>query len=163
MTQRTAPGLSTPSTIRTSVVVDVPIEHAFRVFTQDMTSWWPPTHHIGDAPMIAAVIEPRVGGRWYEVGNDGTDCQWGLVLAWDPPRHLALTWHLDGDFRYDPDTLRASRVDVRFSATSSGGTLVELEHSGLERHGPTWRRLQERASGGWAFILGRYLDRVQGR
>jgi uncharacterized protein YndB with AHSA1/START domain len=144
--------------IRASVVVRVPIEHAFEVFTSDFGSWWPPSHHIGAAPMAAAVVEPRVGGRWYELGGDGSECLWGVVLAWEPPRHLALSWHLDGDFRYDGDAGRASRVDVRFSSLDDGTTLVELEHTGLDRHGPTWRRLLERATRGWVFILGQYRD-----
>jgi uncharacterized protein YndB with AHSA1/START domain len=159
MTQATAHE-SSETSIRASVVVRAPVEHTFRVFTADMGSWWPASHHIGVAPMVAAIVEPRVGGRWYEVGDDGSDCQWGLVLAWDPPGHLALSWHLDGDFRYDSDALRASRVDVWFREQADGSTLVELVHTGLDRHGPTWTRLRDRATGGWAFILGRIFDRA---
>ena len=144
------------TTVRASVVVDAPIEHAFRVFTEQMTAWWPATHHIGKAPMVAALLEPRVGGRWYELGDDGSECDWGLVLAWDPPRHVAVSWHLDGDFRYDPDAARSSRVDVRFREVPDGGTLVELEHSGLDHHGPTWRRLRDGVSGGWQTIIERF-------
>jgi len=148
------------TSIRATVVVRAPLEHVFRVFTTDMSSWWPASHHIGKAPMVAAIVEPRVGGRWYELGDDGSDCQWGVVLAWDPPQHLALSWHLDGDFRYDPESIHASRVDVWFRETADGSTLVELVHVDLDRHGPTWTRLRDRASGGWAFILGRFLDRA---
>jgi uncharacterized protein YndB with AHSA1/START domain len=149
------------TSIRASVVVHAPIEHAFEVFAADMTSWWPSTHHIGDAPMVAAIVEPRVGGRWYELGDDGSECQWGVVLAWEPPHHLALSWHLDGDFEYDPEVLHASRVDVSFMAQPDGSTLVELAHSDLDRHGPTWTRLRERAGGGWSFILGRFVARAE--
>jgi uncharacterized protein YndB with AHSA1/START domain len=149
------------TTVVASIVVDVPIDHAFRVFTADMTAWWPRDHHIGAVPMAAAVLEPRTGGRWYELGEDGSDCQWGLVLAWDPPHHVGLSWHLDGDFRYDPDARRSSRVDVRFRSQADGSTLVELTHSDLDRHGPSWQRLRGSVSGGWQTILGRYRDRAR--
>ena len=150
------------STVRTSIVVAVPIDKAFEFFSSEMTSWWPQTHHIGSAPMVAAFIEPRVGGRWYELGDDGSESLWGTVLDWDPPRRLALSWHLDGDFRYDPDDARSSRVDVRFYALAGGSTRVELEHSGLDAHGPTWMRLRGRISSGWPTLLESFGQRVAG-
>ena len=149
--------------VRFSVIVNVGIERAFEVFTQQMTSWWPPEHHINAAPMAAALLEPRVGGRWYELGTDGSQCEWGTVLAWDPPRHVAVSWHLDGEFhRYEPAMERSSRVDVRFRARDDGTTLVELEHSGLDHHGPSWRRLRDAISspGGWQETLRRFATAV---
>lgn len=156
MTEALRPDALNEATVRASVRVRAPIDHVFEVFTSDMSGWWPRTHHIGSVPMVATIVEPRVGGRWYEIGNDGSQCDWGVVLDWDPPRHLALSWHLDGDFRYDPDGGRASRVDVRFDAQPDGSTVVELIHSGLDRHGPTWRRLRDGVSGGWRTILGQF-------
>lgn len=143
------------TTVRASIAVRAPIEHAFDVFTAGMSSWWPRSHHIGTTAMVATIVEPRVGGRWYELGDDGSECDWGMVLAWGPPHHLALSWHLDGDYRYDPDARRSSRVDIRFRAQADGTTLVEVEHSGLDRHGPTWRRLRDdiASTGGWPGML----------
>jgi uncharacterized protein YndB with AHSA1/START domain len=149
--------------VRSTVDVEAPIEHAWHVFTADMTSWWPSTHHIGDAPMVAAIVEPRTGGRWYELGDDGSTCDWGLVLEWDPPRHLVLSWHLDGDYHYHPGLDTASRVDVRFEPIGDRATRVTLEHSGFERHGPTWRKLRDGVSGGWQRILERFGRRAIGR
>jgi uncharacterized protein YndB with AHSA1/START domain len=148
------------TTVRTSVVVAVTVEHAYRAFTEEMSAWWPSDHHIGRTNMVAIVLVPRIGGRWYELGDDGSDCDWGIVLGWDPPRHVALSWHLDGDFRFDPSAQRSSRVDVWFRAQPDGGTLVELEHSGLDRHGPTWRRLRDSISGGWPRVLRPYVERL---
>jgi uncharacterized protein YndB with AHSA1/START domain len=156
-------GLGGETAVRSSISVAVDIERAFRVFTEQMSSWWPPEHHINDAPMAAAILEPRVGGRWYELGTDGSECEWGMVLAWDPPHHVAVTWHLDGDFRYDPAAERASRVDVRFRAQDDGTTRVELEHSGLDHHGPSWRRLRDAISAprGWQMHLRRFALAAQ--
>ena len=144
--------------VRANVIVRATIEHAFRIFTEDMTSWWPTKHHIGIRPMVAAILEPRTGGRWYELDDDGSECDWGIVLAWDPPRHLALSWHLDGDYRYDSNAQRSNRVDVRFQTQPDGSTLVQLEHSLLDRHGPSWTRLRDGVSGGWSGILQRFAE-----
>jgi uncharacterized protein YndB with AHSA1/START domain len=150
--------------VRFSISVGVDVEHAFRVFTEHMSAWWPSDHHINAAPMAAAILEPRVGGRWYELGTDGSECEWGVVLAWDPPHHVAVSWHLDGDFRYDPAVDRSSRVDVRFHAQPDGTTRVELEHSGLDHHGPSWRRLRDAIAtpDGWPLHLHRYALAVRG-
>lgn len=140
---------------RCEVTVDAPIDLAFEVFTDGFDSWWPRDHHIGAVDMAEAIIEPRRGGKWYERGVDGSTCEWGSVLAWDPPRHLAVAWHLNGEFQYDPDPQRASRVDIRFSEDGPGRTTVRLEHSELDRHGPSWPQLYEGvgSANGWPLTL----------
>ncbi|HYM83929.1 MAG TPA: SRPBCC family protein [Candidatus Dormibacteraeota bacterium] len=149
------------TSVRFSIIVHAPIEHAFRVFTDRFDTWWPREHHIGSVPMAVAMIEPRAGGRWFELGVDGSQCDWGVVLAWEPPAHVALSWHLDGDFRFDASAARASRVDIRFRALDTGTTEVVLEHSGLDRHGETWRRLKDGISRGWPLDLRLFAEAAQ--
>jgi uncharacterized protein YndB with AHSA1/START domain len=151
------------TSVRFSIEVAAPIERAFRVFTENFDSWWPRDHHIGVVEMAAAIMEPRGGGRWYELGVDGSECDWGVVLAWDPPHHLAVSWHLDGEFRFDADHARASRVDVHFEPRGADRTLVTLEHSGLDHHGDSWRRLRESISRGWPTDLRLFRDAVETR
>jgi uncharacterized protein YndB with AHSA1/START domain len=74
-----------------TVTVSVPVDRAFRVFTDSIHTWWPPQYHIGQADMAQAILEPREGGRWYEQGTDGSQCDWGRVLAWEPPNRLVVT------------------------------------------------------------------------
>jgi uncharacterized protein YndB with AHSA1/START domain len=154
--------ITSDTTVTKSIVVHAPIERAFRVFTEDFDSWWPRSHHIGTAEMAKAIIEPRVDGRWHEEGVDGSECEWGRVLAWDPPNHVAMSWHLNGAFRYDPDPAKASRVDVYFTAEGDGATRVELTHSELDRHGDGWTALRDGVSGdgGWPELLKLYGARV---
>ena len=145
--------MSTELTVKKSVVVNVPIAHAFEVFTKRFDLWWPRAHHIGKADMKEAVIEPREGGRWYEKGVDGSECDWGKVLAWAPPNKVALSWHLQGDFSYNADPAHASRVEVTFTE-EAGQTRVELVHSGLECHIAAEKlRDSVNAEGGWATLL----------
>lgn len=153
-----------PTALRFSVTVEIGVERAFTVFSEQMATWWPPEHHLNEAPFAVIIVEPRAGGRWYEVGTDGSELDWGVVLTWDPPRHLALSWHLDGNFRYDPLPGRSSRVDARFTPQPNGSTLVELEHTGLDSHGPTWRRLRDELAtpDGWPGTLRRYADATGG-
>jgi uncharacterized protein YndB with AHSA1/START domain len=94
-----------PAPVRRSVTVKAPQARAFEVFTDGFGRWWPQSHHIGKAAMKTAVIEPRVGGRWYEVGVDGVECQWGRVLVWEPPNRLVLAWQLSAQWQYDASLL----------------------------------------------------------
>ena len=152
MTPDANPTTTAPTFVESSVTVSVPIERAWAAFTGEFTAWWPRDHHIGEADMAEAIIEPRSGGRWFERGVDGSECDWGRVLVWDPSTHLALSWHLDSEFRYDPDPDRCSQVDIRFTAVD-GGTEVVLTHSGLDRHGAGWEQLATGVGNGWPGII----------
>jgi uncharacterized protein YndB with AHSA1/START domain len=142
------------NSLRKVVSVKAPPEVAWRVFTEKMGTWWPlATHKIGKAKAVDAVIEPRVGGRWYERGDDGTTCDWGRVLLWEPPSRLVLSWEISGDWRHDP-TLN-TEVEVRFIAEGDVATRVELVHRHLDRYGA--RRDEMRgifdSEGGWSGLL----------
>ncbi|HEY4332426.1 MAG TPA: SRPBCC family protein [Ilumatobacteraceae bacterium] len=140
--------------VQHEVVVPVSQARAFQLFTTHFDSWWPRAHHIGAAPLHRAVMEPRVGGRWYEVGVDGSECEWGVVLEWDEPSSFVVTWQLNGRFEYDPDLAHASEVAVTFTPTEDGSTLVAMEHRRLERviAGEDLRKGVD-SDGGWSTIL----------
>src|SRR3954452_25452427 len=121
--------------VRKEVVVEASQARAFRVFTEEHGAWWPlATHHIGEKAAETAIIEPHAGGRWFERAQDGTECQWGRVLVWDPPGRLVLSWQIGGEWKYDPAF--ASEVEIRFVALGPARTRVELEHRKLDALGP---------------------------
>lgn len=142
--------------VRKQIVVDAPPERAFRVFTERMDLWWPSGHHIGTSPLAKVVLETRPEGRWYEVGEDGAECNWGRVLAWEPPRRLVLAWQIDGTWKYDPDLV--TEVEVRFVAEGANRTRVELEHRDLARFGAAAEAVRKsvESEGGWPLILDRF-------
>lgn len=121
------------SSVKKSISVRASQDVAFRVFTERMALWWPKEHHIGKAALESIVLEPRVGGRWAERGADGSECDWGRVLAWEPPSRVVLAWQLDAGFRYDPKF--ETEVEIRFVTEGAARTRVELEHKHLERFG----------------------------
>jgi uncharacterized protein YndB with AHSA1/START domain len=145
--------------VRQSVVVQAPAARAFEVFTDGMSTWWPlASHSIGSAPMVAAVIEPRAGGRWYERGEDGSECDWGEVLVWEPPHRLVLKWQLTADYAFDADL--HTEIEVRFHAEDANSTRVELEHRGLDAYGERTAEMRETfgSDGGWAGLLRSFAD-----
>jgi uncharacterized protein YndB with AHSA1/START domain len=143
--------------VRKTITVRASRERAFTVFTEGFSTWWPESHHIGAADLAEAVIEPAAGGRFYERGVDGTECDWGRVLAYEPPDRVVLAWHLQGDWSYDPDPAKASEVEVRFVADGPDRTRVELAHRHIERHDAAEKVLRGVDSdGGWSGILAGY-------
>jgi len=141
-----------------AITVEAPIEHAFSVFTEGFDSWWPRGHHIGEADLAEAVMEAREGGRFYEKSVDGSECEWGRVLAWDPPNRVVLAWQLTAEWRYDPDFL--TEVEVRFTADGPGRTQVELEHRNLERYGEDMEKVRAAVGSddGWGGLLRTYAQ-----
>jgi hypothetical protein len=137
------PEIAESAIVRKSIRVSAPIERAFSVFVEQMETWWPPDHHMGAEPFQSIIIEPRIGGRWYERDANGVEGLWGFVRAWDPPHRVTLSWHIGPNWKYDPDLATASDVELRFTSEGSSTTLVELTHSGLERHGEGYQQLRE--------------------
>ena len=148
-------GMKQETSVRKSVLVNAPIAHAFKVFTEHFNTWWPRTHHIGKAEPYTAILEPRVGGRWFERGADGSECDWGRVLEFSPPSRVVISWAIQPDYIVEPDASKASRIEVTFRDEGNGKTRVELVHSQLDRHGPGWERLRDSvgSQGGWPAIM----------
>ncbi|MER7335946.1 MULTISPECIES: SRPBCC family protein [unclassified Micromonospora] len=143
--------------IRRTITVSAPVERAFRVFTESIGTWWPAGYHIGRAEFAEAVLQPGAGGRWFERGTDGSECDWGRVLAWEPPHRLLLTWQINGEWQYDPDDGHASEIEVRFTAAGPDQTVVELEHRHLDRLA-NGRAMHDAVGGdgGWTGVLEGY-------
>jgi uncharacterized protein YndB with AHSA1/START domain len=146
-----------PAPVRKSIFVNASPDHAFEVFTSGIGRWWPKSHKIGSADLDRPVIEPRPGGRWYELDVDGSQCEIGKVAVWDPPARLVLIWQLTPEFAYDPQLI--TEVEVLFTP-EDGGTRVDLEHRDLERMGEKADAMRETVSGpgGWPALLQLFAD-----
>jgi uncharacterized protein YndB with AHSA1/START domain len=154
MSKQTTSERDQANSLRKVASVKAPPEVAWRVFTEKMGTWWPlATHKIGKAKAVDAVIEPRVGGRWYERGDDGSTCDWGRVLSWEPPSRLVLSWEISADWQYDSNL--KTEVEVRFIAEGKEGTRVELEHRHLDRYEARCDEMRGifDSEGGWSGLL----------
>lgn len=117
-----------------SVLVPTSAARAFETFTLGMHRWWPVAHSLNPAsPRQAIVVEPQPGGRWFERSLDGAECNWGHVIAWEPPRRVVFAWQIDATWKFDPKFL--TEVEILFEPKGSESTLVRLEHRNLDRFG----------------------------
>jgi uncharacterized protein YndB with AHSA1/START domain len=145
-------------TIRHTIVVDAPLERAFRVFTERYGDFKPREHNLLAVPIAETVFEARVGGTIYDHGVDGSVCAWARVVAFEPPNRLVFTWDIGPTWHLETDPARCSEVEVRFLAESESHTRVELEHRHIERHGDGWEAVASGVGGdaGWPLYLSRY-------
>ncbi|HEY4202018.1 MAG TPA: SRPBCC family protein [Devosiaceae bacterium] len=152
--------MTSPLAITKSIRVRATREYAFSFFTLNPIKWWPPTYTIGSAPMQKVVMEPHPGGRWFEIGSDGSECQWGNVLAWEPPARLVLAWRIGMNWKFDPALL--TEVEVTFRDVGGGETEVRIVHSKFENYGPDAGKALQ-IFDGWSSILERFAAIAEGR
>src|ERR1700722_6301924 len=149
--------------VRKKLIVKASQARAFEVFTSGMSRWWPATHSLLKSPLKESVLEPRAGGRWYAVGEDGFSCENGNVIAWKPPHELVLAWQINAEWQYDPKLV--TEVEVKFVAESAGTTRIELEHRYLERMGENAAKARSAvdSANGWGAIIEAFRICVENR
>jgi uncharacterized protein YndB with AHSA1/START domain len=137
------------TSVTTQTVVDAPIDHAFRVFTEGIGSWWDPNHHILEAELAEMVFEPRVGGHIIDRGTDGSECRWARVLAYEPPSRVCFSWDINLRWQLETDPAKASEIEVTFTEDGPDRTRVVLTHRNLDRHGEGWEAMRDAVGSGW--------------
>ena len=148
------------ASVKTQVVVDAPVERAFSVFTEQFDRIKPREHNMLGVEIAETVFEPREGGRIFDRGVDGSECQWARVLAFEPPERLVFSWDISPQWQIETDPEKTSEVEIRFIAENPERTRVELEHRNLDRHGPGWESERDgvASEGGWPLYLQRYAE-----
>jgi uncharacterized protein YndB with AHSA1/START domain len=119
------------TSIKKELTVAASQKTAFDVFTQQISLWWPNTHHIGSTPMTGMVIEPFIGGRWYTTHEDGAEMLNGKVLDWQPNGLLVLAWQLTAEYEFNPELI--TEVEVQFIPEGSKKTRIKFEHKNMQR------------------------------
>jgi uncharacterized protein YndB with AHSA1/START domain len=144
--------------IRKSIVVNTGVERAFALFINQFDAIKPREHNLLSVPIAETVFEPRAGGHVYDVGIDGSRCEWSRVLAYEPPSRVVISWDIGPTWQLEADPAKTSEVEVRFIAESDDRTRVELEHRHLDRHGAGWQAVADGVDGdaGWPLYLSRY-------
>jgi hypothetical protein len=151
-----------PAPIRRTLKVRASQQKAFDTFVAGMGGWWMKSHSLLGSPQQNVVIEPRTGGRWYEIGEDGSEMNWGKVLAWEAPDRVVLAWQLNAQWTYDPDF--ETTVEVSFTPEGDH-TIVEFEHRDLERFGEKADEIcgnyETGMGGGWTALLAGYQNAAE--
>ncbi|HTU13484.1 MAG TPA: SRPBCC family protein [Allosphingosinicella sp.] len=138
----------TAAPIRKTLRVKANRQKAFDTFVA-MGGWWLKSHSLVEGQKDV-IIEPRAGGRWYEIAADGSEQSWGRVIAYEAPERLHLIWALTADWRYDPDF--ETNVEVRF-AEDGDHTIVTFEHRDLDRFGDRAEDTRNGMDAGWGELL----------
>ena len=133
-----------------TVSVDASPDTAFRLFTDEISSWWPlDTHSVGGDKATGIRVDGRVGGLIEELGIEGPQRIWGTITDWEPPSRFSFTFHPG----VSPD--QAGSVTVRFSPSDTGST-VELTHAGWESNA-TGQAKRANYDSGWDVVLGAFV------
>ncbi|HJR58513.1 MAG TPA: SRPBCC family protein [Vicinamibacterales bacterium] len=153
------------TSVHVQIVVEAPIERAFRVFTEEFDRIKPREHNLLRVEIAETVFEPRVGGHVYDRGVDGSECRWARVLNYEPPHRVVISWDISPQWQIETNLERTSEVEIRFIAESPERTRVELEHRNLDRHGDGWEEEREgvRGEGGWPLYMQRFGDLAKAR
>ncbi|MGH8915236.1 MAG: ArsR/SmtB family transcription factor [Acidimicrobiia bacterium] len=119
----------------------------FELFTTRMGEWWPlGTHSVGGDDAVDVRVDPGVGGRVYEVTNDGVEHEWGRIVEWEPAARVAFSW------RPGLPVEQATHVEITFRQIIDG-TEVTLIHDGWEARGADWRKMRDNYDIGWDHVL----------
>jgi hypothetical protein len=152
--------LASIAPVRKQVFVKTPIEHAFEVFTSGLSRWWPTTHGVGKKPIEKVVLEPRLGGRWLEIAEDGTETPVATIVVWEPPHRFVMLWQISAQWK--PDLAMKSEVDVRFTAEGPEATHVELVHHKFETMGDeAGASMRKDVDGGWPGLMARFVEEAE--
>ena len=143
---------STDTTVRRSIIVDAPVDRAFRFFTRDIGQWWDADKHLLQEPLKEMVFEPFVGGNIIDRGVDGGESRWATVIVYAPPARVVFSWDINLAWQIETDRSKVSEVHVSFTDRGKNQTLVELEHRHLDRHGPGWESMRDAVGSpnGWS-------------
>jgi uncharacterized protein YndB with AHSA1/START domain len=137
--------------VRKTLRVKASQAHAFEVFTSGIGQWWPRNHSIGDAPVKTVVMETRLGGRWYQLCEDGTEAVIGKIQVWEPPHRFVVSWDISCHWKA---VAIGSEVEVRFVPDGADATTIELEHRKFERMGEeAGEKMRKDVDGGWPGVL----------
>ncbi len=154
---------------RVSVLVKVPPAEAFRVFTEEIDSWWRAglKYRIGRRRSVVC-LEPKLGGRLFESFETSSGSsklrETGRVKCWEPPSLLVLEWRAVNFAAHEQ-----TEVEVRFEPSPSG-TLVTVTHRGWSRiradhparHGEAAPQFIRSMGWWWGDLMSSLRERVSG-
>ena len=138
--------MTQPNQVQKSLWLPQPRRQCFERFTAAIDQWWPKHHSRSGQQSSTLTLEPKVGGYFFEVTEEGERFEFGQVTHWDVDEHIALNWFLGSG----PD--RPSKVEIRFSDHNQG-TQIEVTHRGVEELEELWWTRVAIFTKAWTSIL----------
>lgn len=133
--------------LRISEELACPAAHAFTVWTERISTWWPKGHSASGRPDAVMALEPRLGGRILERTPDGTEFEWGEITEWTPPERLAYRWYIGRT------PAEATDVELTFVALGPDRSRLDIVQRGWERLGADAQSWRDANAGGWGALL----------
>ena len=140
--------------INKELTVPLTAAEAFALFTDEIDSWWPKAKHSVRGADSKVTFADHKDGEIIETAADGSQEVWGKIIAYDPGKYLAFSWHPGRPAE------EATVVTVSFTQKEDG-TLCELTHGGFDILGDTADAVSTSYLHGWDFVLGCYAGAVR--
>jgi DNA-binding transcriptional ArsR family regulator/uncharacterized protein YndB with AHSA1/START domain len=120
--------------IATELRLRAPAQRVFEALTT-RTDWFPATY--GEERVRAIVLEPRVGGAYYEDWGDGRGHLYGHVTEYDPPVGLAYRGQLHQGCTLDTEYVLEEDGDATVLKVSkvAVGPMTDEQARGIHKYG----------------------------
>ncbi|HEU5138682.1 MAG TPA: helix-turn-helix domain-containing protein [Bacillales bacterium] len=126
--------------IEQEVQIKAPRQDVFHALTHKINGWWS-ERLFKDSVME---VEPRLGGKFIETGEDGKAALWGMITYIVPDSEI---W-LDGNLGM-PGPVKG-HYQYKLEELDEGTTQLKLSHSVVGPHVSDWRKDYEN---GWRRLL----------
>jgi DNA-binding transcriptional ArsR family regulator/uncharacterized protein YndB with AHSA1/START domain len=120
--------------IQTELRLRAPAQRVFEALTT-RTGWFPATY--GEDRVREIVLEPRVGGAYYEDWGDGRGHLYGHITEYDPPLGLAYRGRLHPGSILDTEYAleEAGKETILKVSKVAVGPMTEEEARGIHKYG----------------------------
>ena len=153
------------TSVRRSIVVEAPIERAFRCSPRASAAGSRAEHNIlGGGHRRDGVRAARGRAASTTAGSTAASAAGRACSPTSRRTESCSAGTSTRSGRSRPILEKASEVEVRFIAEAADRTRVELEHRNLDRHGEGWEGARGALSGegGWDWALEKFAQHVAG-
>jgi uncharacterized protein YndB with AHSA1/START domain len=130
--------------ITKSVLLPLAQAEAFKLFTEQISAWWPvDCRHTSDP---ASTLHLVTDGRFYERARDGREVDLGRVVEWHDGQRIVL------DFYMATGPAHPTKAEITFTPEANG-TRVTVSHTPKPESNDLWTDRAPRYERSWEIVL----------